>query len=128
MVARAAFGVEKAEEIFEGVRVGAIPQVGSLAANDDEVFVFQFVEVMREGGIWDVDLGLDIADDHALGLSGHEELHDAEARFGAHGGEHIREAGNLSGRHIGHVSIILEIWNNSQALFCGTCLPVRATD
>ena len=115
MVARAAFGIEEAEKILEGVGVGAIPEEGAFATHGDEVFVSELVEVVRERGIGDVDFGLDVADDHALGFSGHQKLHDAKARFGAHGGKHISEAGDLSGRHGRHDSIILEIWNNSQA-------------
>jgi hypothetical protein len=96
MVARTAFDVEEAEKIFEGTGVGAIPQVGSVAADGDEVFISEFVEVMRERGIGNVDLGLDVSDDHALGFSGHEE-HDTETRFCAHGGEHVGLACDLSG-------------------------------
>jgi len=80
MIARAAFGVEEAEEILEGVNIGAIPEVGSFATHGDEVFVFELVEVVRERGIGDVDFGLNIADDQAFGFRGHEQLHDAEAR------------------------------------------------
>lgn len=109
MIARAALGVEETEESFEGVGVGAIPEVGAVAAHGDQVFVFQLVEVMRERGVGDVDLGLDIADDHAFGLSGHEELHDAEACFCTHSREHIGEASDLSGSGVWHISIILEI-------------------
>jgi hypothetical protein len=43
-------------------------------------------------------------------------LHDAEARFGAHGGEHIGEADDLSCCRLRHISIILEVQNKSQAL------------
>ena len=118
MVARAAFGIQEAEKICKGVRVGAIPEVGSFAADGDEIFVFQLVEVVGERGIGNVDLGLDIADDHAFGFSGHEQLHDAEARFRAHGGEHTGEARDLSWRGGRHVSIILEIRNKCQALRC----------
>ena len=64
---------------------------------------------MRERGIGNVDLGLDISDDHAFGFSGHQKLHDAQARFRAHGREHIGEAGDLSWGSDRHVSIILEI-------------------
>ena len=80
MVARAAFGVEEAEEILECANIGAIPEVGSFATHGDEVFVFELVEVVRERGIGDVDFGLNIADDQAFGFRGHEQLHDAEAR------------------------------------------------
>ena len=109
MVARAAFGIEEDEKILEGVGVGAIPEVGAFATHGDEVFVSELVEAVRERGIGDVDFGLDVADDHALGFSGHEQLHDAQARFGAHGGEHVGETGDWSGGGVRHVSIILEI-------------------
>jgi hypothetical protein len=109
MIARAALGVEETEKSFEGFGVGAIPEVGAVAAHSDQVFVFQLVEVMRERGVGDVDLGLDIADDHAFGLSGHKELHDAEARFRAHSREHIGKASDLSRSGAWHISIILEI-------------------
>jgi len=109
MVARAAFGVQETEKISEGVGISAIPEVGTFATHRDEVFTFEFVEVVRERGIGDGDLGLDIADDHALGLRGHEQLHDAEARFCAHGREHVGEAGHLRRCRVCHISMILEI-------------------
>src|ERR1700730_15832598 len=119
MVARAAFGIEEAEKILEGVGVGAIPEVGAFATHGDEVFVFELVEVVRERGIRDVDLGLNITDDHAFGFGAHQKLHDAEARFGAHGGEHVGETGDLSRCWVCHVSMIPEIWNNRPGAWGG---------
>ena len=30
-----------------------------------------------------------LSNDHAVGMGGQQELHDAQARFRSHGGEHI---------------------------------------
>ena len=45
---------------------------------------------------------LDVAGDEAFGVGAEEEADDAEARFGADGGEHVGEAGctvSVRGRH-----------------------------
>src|SRR5215831_1617402 len=86
-IASAALGVQEAEKVLERAGVRAIPQERALAAHSDEAFVFEFVEVMRQCGVGNVQLGLDLADDEALRLGGHQELHDAKACFGAHGRE-----------------------------------------
>src|SRR4029077_2213474 len=50
-----------------------------------------------------------------------QELHDAQAGFGAHGREHIRVTGDLVGGELaGHISIIAEIWDAVKWLLaCG---------
>jgi hypothetical protein len=114
-VARAAFGVQKLENLLERLSVRGVAEKRALAAHEDKIFGFELVEVMGERGVRDIELRLNFADDQAFGMGGEQELHDAEAGFGAHGGEHVSEFGDLfsvlfgcrSGRHI---SIIAEIW------------------
>src|SRR4029077_11629359 len=50
-----------------------------------------------------------------------QELHDAQAGFGAHGREHIRVTGDLVGGELAvHISIIAEIWDSVKWLLaCG---------
>src|ERR1700757_1777437 len=50
-----------------------------------------------------------------------QELHDAQAGFGAHGREHVRVTGDLVGGELaGHISIIAEIWDGVKWLLaCG---------
>jgi hypothetical protein len=68
--------------------------------------------MMGEGGIGDVDFLLDFADHEAFGMRLQQELHDAQAGFGTHGGEHVGITGDLGGgRGARHISIIAEIWD-----------------
>jgi len=112
LVARAALGVEEAQDLFERFGIGGVAKERTLAGDADEVFVAQFVEMVGESGIGDVEFLLDFADHKALGMRLQQELHDAQAGFGAHGREHIRVTGDLVGRELaGHISIIAEIWD-----------------
>src|SRR5437660_2152354 len=121
LVARAALGVEEAQDLFERFGIGGVPKERTLAGDADEVFVAQFVEMVGESGIGDVEFLLDFADHKALGMRLQQELHDAQAGFGAHGREHIRVTGDLVGRELArHISIIAEIWDGVKWLLaCG---------
>src|SRR6201981_863001 len=121
LVARAALGVEEAQDLFERFGIGGVAKERTLAGNADEGFVPQFVEMVGERGIGDVEFLLDFADHEAFGMRLQQELHDAQAGFGAHGREHIRVTGDLVGGELaGHISIIAEIWDSVKWLLaCG---------
>ena len=112
-VARAAFGVEERKQLAQGIGVGPVAQEIAFARDADEALVFQFVEVMRERGTGDVELGLEFADDQAIGVGREQEPHDAQAGFSAKGGEHVGVAGGLFvvGR-LGRRHRILYFYNN----------------
>ena len=57
--------------------------------------LLQLVEMVGKRGAGDIEFGLDVSDDQAVGMGGEEQLHDAKAGFGAHGGEHVGEAGDV---------------------------------
>jgi hypothetical protein len=68
--------------------------------------------MVREGGIGDIQLGLHLAHNQSFGMRGEQELHDAKASLGAHGGKHVGVAGHArasfaQGRL--HISTLLEI-------------------
>src|SRR6201981_2632243 len=121
LVARAALGVEEAQDLFERFGIGGVAKERTLAGDADEVFVPQFVEMVGERGIGDVEFLLDFADHKAFGMRLQQKLHDAQAGFGAHGREHIRVTGDLVGGELaGHISIIAEIWDSVKWLLaCG---------
>src|SRR5580698_6032306 len=50
LVAGAAFGIQETQQFLKRFRIRRIPQIRALSAHLNEVFVFQFVEVVREGG------------------------------------------------------------------------------
>ncbi len=54
--------------------------------------------MMGEGGVGDVEFLLNFADYQAFGMSLQEQLHNAQAGFGAHGGKHVGVLGNLVGK------------------------------
>ena len=70
---RAAFRVEEGEQVLECGLVGGVPEVGAFAADANEVFVAEFVEVMGEGGSGDAWFGDEIAHEHAGGMCRQEE-------------------------------------------------------
>jgi hypothetical protein len=113
-VAGAAFGVEKLQEFLQGFGVGGVTEESAFAFDENEVFVLQFVQMMGERGIGNVQLFLNVSHDETLGMSGEQELHDAKARLRAHGGKHVGQFGDvLGGRLWGsgrHISILAEIW------------------
>jgi hypothetical protein len=112
LIACAAFGVQELQNFLESFGVGGVAQEGAFTVNAHEIFIFQFVEVMRKSGIGNVQFRLQFADDQAAGVGGQEQLHDAEAWLGAHGGEHVSEFGDLVGVLCNggrHISIIAEI-------------------
>jgi hypothetical protein len=80
----------------------------------DEAFSLEFVEVVRQSGIRDVQFFLNLADDETLGVGGQEQLHDPKPGFGPDCGEHIRVPRYLlsSFPDVGsrHISIIAETW------------------
>src|ERR1700745_2964135 len=121
LVARAAIGIEEAQDLFERFGIGGVAKERTLAGDADEVFVPQFIEMVGESGIGDVEFLLDFADHEAFGMRLQQELHDAQAGFGAHGREHIRVTGDLVGGELaGHISIIAEIWDGVKWLVaCG---------
>ena len=62
--------------------------------------------MMGERGVGDVEFLLNFADDQAFGMRGEQELHDAQAGFGAHGGKHVRVLGDLVGGMFGVSGLI----------------------
>src|SRR5437867_10488034 len=70
--------------------------------------------MVRQSGIGDIEFFLYLADDEPIGMSGQEELHDAEPGLGAHGVEHVGVFGDLLGGFLSsdgcHISIVAETW------------------
>lgn len=52
--------------------------------------------MVRKSGIGDVQFILNVADYQSLRMSGEQGLHDAQARFRAHGGKHVGVTGDIS--------------------------------
>ncbi len=113
LVSGAAFRVEKLQDFLKGLDVRGVAQERALAANENKIFISEFVEVMGQRGVRDVELRLNFADDQALGMGRKEGLHNSQAWFGAHRREHIGEFCYVFcvlfiGSHAS--SIIAEIW------------------
>jgi len=64
--------------------------------------------VVRERRAWNLQLRLDIADDHALGMSRQQQSHDPQPGLGTERREPVGASNNLIGPHR-HNSTILEI-------------------
>ena len=76
--------------------------------------MLSLVEMMGEGGVGDAEFFLDFVDDQTVRVCLQEQLHDAQAGFGAHGGKHVGVAGDVL-----HISIIPELWGNVKAEILG---------
>ncbi len=113
LVAGAAFGIKKLQQLLQGVGVGGVAQEGALALDFHQAFGLQLVEVVRKRGVGDVELFLNLAHHQAFGMGRQQQLHDAQPRLGSHGGEHVGIAsdviGAFGGEGIRHISIIVEI-------------------
>src|ERR1035437_2683369 len=95
LVPGAAFGIEEAEEFLQRSGVGGASQKGACPCHRDEFLVLELVEMVREVGRRNPQFFQDLSDHHPVGMGGKQKLHDAQARFGSHGGEHVGVARDL---------------------------------
>jgi hypothetical protein len=112
-VASTTFGIQELEQFLESAGICGIAEKGTLSLNMDEVFGFELIEMMRQRGIRNIKLLLDLTDYKSFRMGGEQQLHDPQARLRTHGGEHVRIPGHLLGvfrSSSSHVSIIAEIW------------------
>ena len=70
LVSGAAFGVEELQQFLQCFGVGRVAQEGALAAHVHQLLVLQFFQVVGKRGVRNVELGLDIAHDQAVGMRG----------------------------------------------------------
>jgi hypothetical protein len=136
LISSAAFGIEELQQFLECYGVGRVPQKGAFTTHVHELFILQLLQMVRKRGIWNVQLGLDIAYDQTVGMSRKEQLHDSKAWFGAHCGKHVGVLcdllGTFPGRGYKHDSILAEIWIavKSGSLVCdggGVPLAIQLT-
>src|SRR6516225_3075871 len=73
LVARAAFGVQKAEQFLKRFGVGRISEEGSFTPDLHQVLVFELFEVMRKRGAGDVQFHADLTDHQAVRMGGKQE-------------------------------------------------------
>ena len=84
-------------------------RISAFAPHVDKADLFQFFQVMRKGGSGNGEFLLDLAGNHALGMSGEEQTENLETGLGAKGGEAVGGAGNEKRIGLAHISIIAEI-------------------
>src|SRR5580698_6264878 len=112
-ISSAAFGVEKLKDLLQRFGVCRVMEKRAFASHEYEVFIPQFVEMVRERGIRNVQLGLNFADDQAVWVGRQEELHDAEPGLRAHGRKHVGVPRDLidifAARGGDHISMFAEI-------------------
>ena len=89
LVARAALGKQKADDLLKRLGVRGVAKERALATHGDQPFVLQLVEVMRERRWRDAQLGADLADDEAFRMGRQQKPHDAQPRLGPERGEHV---------------------------------------
>ena len=71
-VARAAFGVEKAQQILQGGGAGAVAEERPFAADFDQILILQLVEMMGKRGSGNIEFGLNFADYQAFRMRGEQ--------------------------------------------------------
>jgi hypothetical protein len=125
-VASATFGIQKLEKFLQRVGVCGIAEKSAFSLNMHQVLRFELVKMMREGGVWNLQLFLNLADDQTLRVGGQQQLHDSESRLGPHGGEHVSVLGDLLGGFLrlasSRISIFAEIWMDVKRV----SLPARS--
>jgi hypothetical protein len=115
LVTGAAFRIKELKKVAECIGVGGVMKKRALAANVDQIFRFEFLEMMGESRSGNAQLFLNFAGHKAPGMSREEQLHNAQTGLGAHGGKHFGEledlfwGGGVFG--LGHISIFAEIWD-----------------
>jgi hypothetical protein len=112
VIARATLGVQKLQQFLKRFRIGGAAQESAFAPHMYEVFRLELVKMMRQSGIRDIQLFLNLADDEAIRVSRQQQLHDSQTGFRSHCGEHVRVlnqllVGLLRLNH--HISMIAEI-------------------
>ena len=117
--ARAALFIEEVHDFAQCVGISRIPQKSTLAAHVDKTNLFQFFQVVRKGGSGNGELFLDLAGNHAFGMSGKEQPENLETGLGAEGGKAVGGAGDQEWIRSAHNSIIAEIWKDVKRLFVG---------
>jgi hypothetical protein len=113
LVARTALGIKELQDFLQCFGIGRVAKKRAFAANLDQSFVPEFVEMMGQCRIWDIQFLLDLSDDHPLRVSRQEQLHDAESGFRTHRRKHLGVSRDLLRRSLGlglyHISMLAEI-------------------
>jgi len=112
-ISSAALGIKKTQQLLQRSGIGRVSQKGTFPLHTHQVLILEFFEVVGKSRIWDVQLFLYIADYKPVRVRGKQQLHDSQPRLGPHGGQHVREFGDLiQGLPVlwpRHISIIAEI-------------------
>lgn len=112
LVAGAALRVKELQQLLQRLGIGCVAQEGALAPHANQFLGSEFVEMMRKGGVGNIQLFLNFTDDKSLGMAFQQQLHNPKSRFGSHCRKHIGVLRYpLGGLGLGpdHISIILEI-------------------
>jgi hypothetical protein len=72
LVASAALGIQKLKQFLECVRICGVSEKGALSLHVDEVFRLELVEMMRQRGIGNFQLFLNLPGDEAFRVSGEQ--------------------------------------------------------
>src|SRR5687768_7121038 len=123
--ARAAFREQELEQVFDRLGIGGVPEKRALAAHRQDVLALEALEVMGERGRRNVELGADVAGGHSRRMRGQQEPDDAQARFGAHRGEHVGKSGDLIGLNRGHETAVYRYFYKYQNIDFQCILATR---
>src|SRR5713226_7392589 len=77
-ISGAALGVKKAQQLFECVGVGRIPQERSFPADAHQVLVLEFFKVVGQRGTRNLKLAPNLRNHHSFRMSREQQPHDAE--------------------------------------------------
>src|SRR5580692_6330282 len=88
-IASAALGIEELEHFLECIRICRVAQESAFPVNMDKVLRFQLIEMMRESGVWNLQLLLNRADRQAFRVGGQEQLYYPQSWLCSHVGEHV---------------------------------------
>jgi len=128
VAARAACLIKKAKHFAQRIGIRGVPQKCSDAPYIDQADLFQFFQVMRKRGRWNLQLFLHFSRDHSGWVSGKQQPQNGQPRFGAERGKAVRRAGDQEWIGLLHISIIAEIQKKCQLFFLPTLLPLPASN
>src|SRR6516165_1252487 len=84
-VAGAALGIQEIDDFLQRVSVCCVPKKRAFSSYPHQILVLKFVEMMRQGRGGNPQFILNVTNNEPLGVSGQQELHDAQSRLRTHG-------------------------------------------
>jgi hypothetical protein len=81
-VSRTALGIQELQQLLKRFSVSAVVKERAFATDAHEIFRSELVKMMGQGGVWNVQLLLNLAHNQPFGVRRQKQLHDPKSGFG----------------------------------------------